>query len=112
MIKDIGKPDDMTTPTLVHRTEKQRIEHFRQGSTPHIKTAHAFHTNLPSNYTDKDGVSLVTKYAERKADEFVSLVYSIRLSNEMFNGQGNATGEDDIDDSMETSENETLVRFC
>ena len=110
-MEDIGKPDKMTAPTLVHRTEKQKIDHFQQGSAPVIKSAHAYHNNLPSNYIDEDGVSLVTKYAKRKADDFVKLAHSIRLSNDMFREQGIATGGDDIDDGLDSSENETLVSF-
>ena len=106
MEEDIGQPNS-GTPILAHRTEKQRIDHFRQGNIPCNKQAHAFHNNLPAHYTDSDGVSLVTKYAHRKADEFVRQVYSIRLTDGMFSMKDSTTSNEDMDD--EDSSDETLV---
>ena len=41
--------------------------------------SHAYHLNLPDEYFDDDGISVVTKYAQSKADNFVHLAYSIQL---------------------------------
>lgn len=106
MEEDIGQTNS-STPILAHRTEKQRIDHFRKENVPYSKQAHAFHNNLPSHYTDTDGVSLVTKYAHRKAEDFVRQAYSIRLNDGMFLVKDGTTSDEDMEDL--DSSNETLV---
>lgn len=46
--------------------------------------SHAYHLNLPEEYFDDDGVSVVTKYAQSKADTFVNLAYSIQLPTDLY----------------------------
>ena len=49
---------------------------------------HAYHYNLPPQYIDpRDGTPLVTKYAQRKADNIVKIAYSIHLTEDMFRGE-------------------------
>ena len=83
---------------------------------------HAYHQNLPSHYIDDDGISKVTKYADRKARAVIRLVNSIHLTEEMFNvtSEGNNHEHEDTGDEFDDVENEieqdalhndTLVSF-
>lgn len=83
---------------------------------------HAYHQNLPSNYIDDDGISKVTKYADRKARAVIRLVHSIHLTEEMFNvtSAGDSYEDEEMNVDFDDVENEneqdalhndTLVSF-
>lgn len=58
---------------------------FDDAQTDPSLEGHAYHYNLPSHYVDKkDGIPLVTKYADRKAKAAVKMAYSIQLSHDLF----------------------------
>jgi Proteasome-substrate-size regulator, mid region/Domain of unknown function (DUF3437) len=62
------------------------------GSLPH---PHAFHLNLPPHFMDPaDGIPMVTKFAARKAQQLVDLVFTIQLNEKMFEYVDDMTPQD------------------
>ena len=53
-------------------------------TSPSLVQPHAFHLNLPPHFRDKDGVPLVTKFAEKKARQAFDLAMSIELKASFF----------------------------
>jgi Proteasome-substrate-size regulator, mid region/Domain of unknown function (DUF3437) len=80
------------------------------GSLPH---PHAFHLNLPPHFMDPtDGIPMVTKFAARKAQQLVDLVFTIQLNEKMFEYVDDVTpqegGNDGTTDAMEDEDNMDL----
>lgn len=71
-------------------------------------TPHAFHLNLPPNHFDEDGVPYITKFAHKKARMIVDLAMSIKLTEEMFEQDGDAM-EIDNGELIEEDSKETLA---
>lgn len=64
---------------------------------------HAFHQNLPPHHIDHDGIPYVTKFAARKAQAVVDLVFSIQLHPTLLSGvdTDNAESKTEDDEPME-----------
>ena len=84
---------------------------------------HAYHYNLPPAYQrqhkDKDKDStLVAEYAQKKADTFVTNVFDVQLSPQLFlpsirtsNDSGNDSHDINGDDIQEKSELVSFIQF-
>ena len=116
----------MTSPNLDINKSEDHDNDLDQSKL----VGHAYHHNLPPQYTDENGISRVTKFADRKARSVVRLLHSIQLREDLYtdidgdneettsdsNQETNAMdvdGDDDGDDDGdgEDSDNDSMVCF-
>lgn len=89
------------------------------------QATHAYHQNLPPQYFDEEGVSLVTKFAHQKARAIVRLVHSIQLKEEMYNsdykkvggeeeegGEGEEENNENNNDHHRMNDDNEIIRKC
>ena len=62
---------------------------------------HAFHLNLPSHHIDEDGIPYVSKFAQEKARNIMTLVHSIQLNESLYVHASNDVNEEEEEEEDE-----------
>jgi hypothetical protein len=69
---------------------------------------HAFHLNLPSHHIDEDGIPYVSKFAQEKARNIMTLVHSIQLNESLYVNASNDVNEEEEEEEDEEEEEEDV----